>query len=120
MEKIAIYGAGGFGKDIAFLLETINREKPTYDFIGFFDDGVERGKIISNYPVLGNVEDLNNFPEDLQVVFAINGKGLVPSILSKITNKKVQFPNIAHPSCFIDFKSLKIGIGNVFNVNVIV
>ena len=39
MEKIVIYGAGGFGRELAYLIELINEKKPTYDLIGFIDDG---------------------------------------------------------------------------------
>jgi sugar O-acyltransferase (sialic acid O-acetyltransferase NeuD family) len=38
MESIAIYGAGGFGKETKFLLDAINRNKPQYVFQGFLDD----------------------------------------------------------------------------------
>ena len=38
MENIAIYGAGGFGKETRFLLEAINRQSPRFVFQGFLDD----------------------------------------------------------------------------------
>lgn len=42
MKDIAIYGAGGFGREVACLIERINkaRETPIWNFIGFFDDGI--------------------------------------------------------------------------------
>ena len=42
MKKIAIYGAGGFGREVACLLNKINEVEPTWDLVGFFDDGVTR------------------------------------------------------------------------------
>ena len=53
------------------LIDQINQEKAIYEFIGYFDDGEEKNKVINGFPVLGGVNDLNyiNFP--LQVVFAI-------------------------------------------------
>lgn len=41
MKKIAIYGAGGFGREVAFLIDDINKVNPQYEFIGYFDDGKE-------------------------------------------------------------------------------
>lgn len=50
MKDIAIFGAGEFGKEIACLLDRINKENPTWNFIGFFDDNTElKDKMISHY-----------------------------------------------------------------------
>lgn len=36
--NIAIYGAGGFGKETKYLLDVINKNTPRYFFRGFIDD----------------------------------------------------------------------------------
>ena len=36
---IAIYGAGGLGREIACVLKKINMVTPTWNLLGFFDDG---------------------------------------------------------------------------------
>ena len=38
MKKIAIIGAGGFGREVACLINAINEKSKEWDFIGFFDD----------------------------------------------------------------------------------
>ena len=39
MKNIAIFGAGGFGKEVKTIIDKINIISPnTYNFIGFFDD----------------------------------------------------------------------------------
>ena len=38
MKDIAIYGAGGFGREVACLIKRINEKAPTWNFIGFFDN----------------------------------------------------------------------------------
>lgn len=38
MRDIAIYGAGGFGKEVACLLNRINEVNHQWNLIGFFDD----------------------------------------------------------------------------------
>ena len=40
MKKIYIVGAGGFGREIVWLIERINEETPTWDIAGFIDDDV--------------------------------------------------------------------------------
>ena len=37
--KIAIYGAGGFGREVALMLQQMNKAEAEWDIIGFYDDG---------------------------------------------------------------------------------
>ena len=45
IKDIAIYGAGGFGREVACLIRIINEslKEPRWNIIGFFDDGKEVG-----------------------------------------------------------------------------
>ena len=40
MKDIVIYGAGGFGREIACLLNLINEKTPEWNIIGFLDDKI--------------------------------------------------------------------------------
>jgi hypothetical protein len=42
MSKIAIFGGGGFGREVKMLIEQINRLDKELEFIGYFDDGSEK------------------------------------------------------------------------------
>lgn len=115
MKNIAIYGAGGFGKEVACILDKINEQELTWNLIGFFDDGIGNGIEVSRYgKILGGIEELNNWSEEISIVFAIGMPGILSLLVSKIQNSKVNFPNIIHPEVFFaDKRTLKIGIGNV-------
>jgi sugar O-acyltransferase (sialic acid O-acetyltransferase NeuD family) len=39
MERLVIVGAGGFGREIFAVIDSINRVSPRYEFLGFLDDG---------------------------------------------------------------------------------
>ncbi len=39
MKKNAIFGYGGFGREVQMLIEQINIEEKQYEFIGLYDDG---------------------------------------------------------------------------------
>ena len=43
MKEIAIYGFGGFGREVACLIRKINERQPRWKFIGYFDDGHASG-----------------------------------------------------------------------------
>lgn len=115
MQNIAIYGAGGFGKEVACILNKINEIKPTWNLIGFFDDGVEVGTQISHFgKILGGSDTLNQWPESISIAFAIGSPKIIELLVGKIQNPKVDYPNIIHPEVFFaDPISLKMGRGNV-------
>lgn len=119
MKDIAIYGAGGFGREIACLLNKINKVNKTWNLIGFFDDGIEKGKDVSHFgKTLGGIKELNQYPDDLSVVLAIGSPLTVKTIVEKVTNKYIQFPNIIAPDFeTVDSETFRIGKGNIIQSN---
>lgn len=117
MKDIAIFGAGGFGKEVACLIRYINENsvEPKWNFIGFFDDGVEKNMQVSHFGIcLGNTLDLNNWQSPLDLCIAIGNGSTVEKIVSKIINPMIEFPNVIHPDFFIvDKDGFKIGKGNI-------
>lgn len=114
MKNIAIFGAGGFGKEVACLINKINEINPTWNQIGFFDDEVPEGTIVSHYgKVLGGITEVNVFPDELAICIAIGNPASLRCVRERITNEKVYFPNIIAPSFeMADPKSFKLGEGN--------
>lgn len=117
MKDIAIFGAGGFGKEIACLIKRINdaQQEPVWNLIGFFDDGVEEGKMISHYgKCLGGIDVLNAWGKDLAVTIAIGSPTTVKKIVEKISNDRISFPNLIAPDVIvIDPETFQIGKGNI-------
>ena len=117
MEKIAIYGFGGFSKDVSVIIDEINKEKKKYDFRGYFDDS-DKCKVNSNF--LGGIDELNNYPETINLVLAFGKPSIICHVKSKIINKKIKYPNLIHPKSNVDFLTLKIGQGNIINVGTVI
>src|SRR3989338_1172432 len=114
-KKIAIFGAGGFGREVAELIRHINILNKEWDIIGFFDDDERtRGKKINNYSVLGGIEELNRYDSDLYVVLALGTPDIKKKVFEKIKNYKVKYPVLIHPSvimCVRDY--INIGEGSI-------
>jgi sugar O-acyltransferase (sialic acid O-acetyltransferase NeuD family) len=114
VKKIAIYGSGGFGIEIYFILkDIINYDKSfDYDFIGFFDDN----EIQTAYGLyLGGINQLNSFSDEIGIIIGIGNPQVVRKVRERIANPNVFFPNIIHHSCkFISTETLIVGEGNVF------
>lgn len=115
MKDIAIFGAGGFGKEIACLIKQINDVEPQWNLIGFFDDGKDKGLQISHYgKVLGGMDEINQYPSELALVISIGSPSSLRGVRERITNEKIYFPNIIAPTFGIsDPETFTIGEGNV-------
>lgn len=116
MKDIAIFGAGGFGREVACIINKINEVEPTWNLIGFFDDNPNlKGQMISHYaPCLGGIDDLNSYSNELAIAITIGTPKTVAAIVGKIVNTNIYYPNIIHP-CFIkaDEATFHIGRGNI-------
>lgn len=114
MKPILIYGAGGFGKEIACLINEINEIDNQWDILGYLDDGVEVGTEIKYGRVIGGIDFLNSYDSEIAVVFSIANSTILEKVVHKITNPKIYFPNIISPGVkFYDSPSFEIGHGNV-------
>lgn len=117
IKDIAIYGAGGFGREVACLINRINEVEPTWNLVGFFDDDASlKGKQISHYgPYLGGMEELNIWDNPLAIVVAVGSPKAVKCIVERIANQNIEFPNIISPDFKIaDSETFRIGKGNIF------
>ena len=116
MKDIAIYGAGGFGREVACLINKINEKDLTWNLIGFFDDGIEKGKQNEYGIILGGIKELNSYNKDISIVIGIGNPVLVKKVYTLITNEKIDFPNIIAPNImFIDQSNVELGIGNIIS-----
>ena len=116
MKDIAIYGAGGFGKEVACLIKRINEKEPMWNLIGFFDDNPDKkGKTVSHFaPCLGGIDQLNAYPRELAVVMAMGNSHIAQKVVGKIHNGNISFPNLVDISFFLaDPETFIIGKGNI-------
>ena len=90
MKNIAIFGGGGFGREVKTIIDAINKQIPnTYNFIGFYDDGIEKGSVVNGFPVLGGVDDLNKIISNLELVIALGDSKVKKKIIEKIEMSKL-------------------------------
>lgn len=125
LKNIAVFGAGGFGLEVAMLIEQINDVSNEWKLIGFFDDGVEVGTYVNGYPVLGGVKELNGWKEELHLSLALGIPKTKKAVFGKIKNKNITYPTLIHPNV-ISGKSeyVKLGegcivcAGNIITTNI--
>lgn len=116
MTDIAIFGAGGFGREIACLINRINKLQPdTWNLIGFFDDDDKVWGTCNEYgKVLGGMDVLNQWDKPLDLVIAIGNPSVLELLVGKIQNHNISFPNLIDPNVeFMDKEHVEMGKGNV-------
>jgi len=119
MKNIVIYGAGGLGKEVAWLIENINSQAPTWEILGFIDDNFNKlNKLFWGYPVLGGydwIEEHNN--KDIYMICSI-GRGRTRSIIYDrvVKQTNVYLATLIDPLITID-PSINIGEGSIICKN---
>jgi sugar O-acyltransferase (sialic acid O-acetyltransferase NeuD family) len=98
MNNIVIYGAGGFGREIALMIEQINKVEKLWQVLGFYDDGIKKGTLVDGIPVCGGLADVNAIDYEINMVIAIANPSMRKNIVSAIQNDHIQFPVLAHPN----------------------
>lgn len=115
IKEIAIYGAGGLGRELACMIEKLNRKSKEWEIIGFFDDGIPKGtNIFKNTKVIGDNNDLQNWDYPLNIGMGIGSPKIVQRIVSSLTNELITFPNLISPDFEVeDVEQFSIGKGNI-------
>lgn len=118
MKDILIIGAGGIGRETAWIIEEINEVKPTWNLLGYIDENSEmHGKELNGYKVLGGLEVLEKLEEKPYVVVAIANCSVKKSIVTKL-GEKYNFATIIYPTVKVS-KFIQIGQGTIIYPGVI-
>lgn len=121
MKPIVIVGAGGMGRDTQWLIERINEKIPTYEILGYIDDGIPKGTVVDGYKVLGGMEVLEQYEDSqkISVALAIGNAKVRKKLAEKcLKNDQLEYPNLIDPSV-ITSKRIKLGKGNIICTSVI-
>lgn len=117
MKDILIYGAGGFGREIACLINHINEASGggVWNLKGFLDDGIPQGFKTDQGDVLGDRSYFEENRSPVAVVIAIADPFVMKGLAMELQNFDfIEFPNLAAPNTiFFDKGSFQMGQGNL-------
>lgn len=127
MKELYIIGAGGFGREIAWLVERINEKEPTWDLKGFIDDNQSIwGEFMDSYKVIGGCDILRNITHDVWVLCAVGSSKTRKRIIDGLGNfEYIHYATVIDPSVQMS-KRVQIGegtmicAGNIITVDVII
>lgn len=108
MKNLIIYGAGGFGREVACWVKSLKELK----FKGFLDDDKNalNGFGLEEF-YLGNM-DSYEFKDDDFVVIAIANSDVKEMLYKKLKAKGVKFTNVVHESVIVGDR-VRFGEGNI-------
>lgn len=114
MNKLLVVGAGGFGREVMWLLCESENYSKQYDILGFVDDSPElKGKIINGFPIVGNMQWLMDYPQKVAVVVCMGSPQVRQRIVELLKkNINIYYPTIiANNVKYSDF--VKFGQGSI-------
>lgn len=118
MKDIVIIGAGGIGREVAWIIEEVNEVTPTWNIVGFVDENIEmHNKVLNGYKVLGGLETLEKLEIKPYVIVAIANCNVKKDIVTRLENK-FNFATIVYPSVRVS-KYVEIGEGSIIYPGVI-
>lgn len=122
IKDIVIIGAGGFGREVAWLIECINQQKYEWNFIGYIDEDKEKyGVLLNDKPVIGDFSWLQE-KSSLYYVCAIGNPFVKKKLCEKADRYSLKLATLIAPDVKIS-KHNEIGdgciicTGNILTVN---
>lgn len=117
MKDIVIIGAGGFAREVVWLIEENNKRNPEWNILGFISESKDSSLL--TYPILGNDEWLLNCNREINAVCCVGNADLREKIISKYKDSKINFPTIISNNAIVSSQT-KIGNGVIICAGTII
>ena len=123
-KQIAIYGGGGFAREVAWLVQACNVGADLYKVVCFIDDDeTAHGSTLNGIPVMGLEETSSRFP-DARVVGGVGSPQTRQRLMEKAAEAGFGFETIIHPrverSQWMETGAgTVICAGNILTVNIV-
>jgi len=111
--EIVIMGAGGFGREVRFLIDRLQDCGSPYNVIGFLDDDDSIDKEVHGLPILGNIDAALEMSEDTYFAFGTGSPLVKKKIAERLKLSEDRWPVLIDPSVILDRERVNIGAGSV-------
>ncbi|MDA3867656.1 MAG: NeuD/PglB/VioB family sugar acetyltransferase [Salinivirgaceae bacterium] len=121
-KKVIILGGKGNGTVIANAIKDANKRGDNeWQFAGYLNDRIQRGELLEESPVLGQLADVNTFLEQnyyfINTIFRIDGQDDRIELFKNLNIPVDRLATFIHPLSYIA-PNVKIGNGSVIMPNV--
>lgn len=118
MKDIVILGSNGFAKEILWLLEGINEERPQWNFLGFVDRNVGE-EPVPGYAVIGNDAWLMQYSHPINVICGLGSPSLRQKVIRRLKSSQISFPNMVAKQATVS-RYASFGSGCIVCANVLI
>lgn len=118
-QKIVLFGAGGWGKEVAELIAEVNRRKPTYHLLGFIveEQYYKPNQMINGLPLLGTERWLLEHKEEVFCNCTIGVAKEKARIQKSLMEKGVRFETIKAWNAVVP-ETTEVGVGCILSKRV--
>jgi sugar O-acyltransferase (sialic acid O-acetyltransferase NeuD family) len=102
-QKIAIIGAGGFGREVLDIVEACNAHEPTYDILGFIvEEGFGNvGTLVNGRPILGYFDWVRQHTDDVLFTCAVGAPQHRRRLVNSALECGANFATLIHPAAVV-------------------
>lgn len=124
MKDLIIIGAGGFAREVLWLVEEINRTEAQWNVLGFLDeDEKSHGCLLNGKMVLGGLDWFNSYEGEIYAVCAVGNSLVKKKLVSSLNGRGIKYPVLIHPSVirseYVEFgDGCIVCAGNIFTTNI--
>ncbi|MEK3760025.1 acetyltransferase [Paenibacillus sp. FSL P4-0338] len=112
MKDLVLIGAGGFGREVAWLVDNINKVEKVWNLVGFIDPA-HKGESLNGVPVLGGMEWLSSRQSPVSVVCTIGNPEIRSKVIAEVSiYSTVSFATLIDPSVIMS-KWVEVGEGSI-------
>jgi sugar O-acyltransferase (sialic acid O-acetyltransferase NeuD family) len=121
--QVAVYGAGGFAREVAWLIHSCNGSNEAFSVVCFIDDNAENhGRLLNEIPIMGLSEARAQFPH-AKVVGGVGAPRTRQVMMEKAAAAGFEFGVFIHPnverSRFLEVgEGTVVCAGNVLTTNI--
>jgi sugar O-acyltransferase (sialic acid O-acetyltransferase NeuD family) len=110
LNKLLLIGAGGFGRDVAGMVQHGNQTVPAWDLVGFLDDNDRLwGALIDGVPVLGGLDVASAYP-DAYLVCCVADPLAREGLVARASQERHRWATVIHPTAVV-LSSASVGEG---------
>lgn len=106
MKKLIIIGAGGHGRVVADIAESLG----IYNEIVFLDDDLK--KDVSPYKIVGKIDSFEEFALSCDFVVAVGSNSFRKELINRLESKNVNIVSLVHKNATVG-SGVQIGLGSV-------
>jgi sugar O-acyltransferase (sialic acid O-acetyltransferase NeuD family) len=118
MRQVGVFGAGGFGREIAWIVEARRQAGGDEQLACYLDDAATPGQLLGGVPVLTAIEAKQRFPK-LAVVCAVGTPKTRERIVEVVRGLGWEFYTAVHPGAYFRAEGVEIGEGSMICAGVV-